>query len=140
MKTDRIWGGWDFEGELLAPGAEIPAEQMPASGLVLECAGQVGLGWGHRRRPMLYILWQHVAGEWRELARTSAVNRDWTVDLGPIAKRALDPPQPVLVDPAGAAARVMTSVDHEIEKLDREAQRLVLLAIYDRVAARAVAG
>lgn len=139
VRRDPAWGGWEIRGDLLQPGGRIPLEEIPEPGLLLECAGAEGAGWGHRRRPYVYLLWRldRQAGQWRELARTATVNRDWTLDLGPIAKRELEPPGPVLIDPEGAASRVMIALDRELEKLDLQAQRLVLLALYDRVAARA---
>jgi hypothetical protein len=134
--SDHVWGGYSFEGQLLRPGSSHPIEEIPEPGVLLECAGPVGSGWGHRRRDVLYILWRFDRRrcEWREIARALAVTRDWTLDLGPIAQRELSSPRPVLIDPALAAGRVMAALAGEIELVDRQAQRLILLAVYDRVA------
>jgi len=147
-RPNRTSGGWDLDGELLRPGATLkecelwPAADYPEVPLLLECAGSDGSGWGHPRAPCVYILWrwEQAAGAWRELARAASVNRDWTEDLGPIAKRQLEPPRPVLVDPRAAVGRMMATLEHELEPLDRQAQRVVLLAAYDQVAARVVEG
>jgi hypothetical protein len=146
VTVDRVWGGYSFDGELLRPGALVdedalrPPDDTAAPILVLECAGAGGEGWGHRRRPTVYILWQYdpAAGEFREIARVASENRDWTLDLGLIARRALHPPQPVLVDPEGCCRRLFELLDHEIEGLDRPSRRSVLLALYDRAASRLV--
>jgi hypothetical protein len=147
VKPDRVWGGYRFDGDLLSPGAMIdqaalwPAPTYPRVPLLLECAGPEGGGRGHRRVPYLYILWRwdQSRGEWGELARVADAGRDWTADLGPIARRELRP-RPVLVDPRATAARVMAVLEQELEPLDRQAQRVVLLAAYDQVAARVVEG
>lgn len=142
VKPDRIWGGWAFEGELLSPGGTVPEAEIGEAGLLLECAGAQPGGRGHIRAPTLYILWRYdrAGGRWRELARTAAANRDWTVDLGPIARRELEPPRPVLVYPEGVADRVLATLDKELGLLRREAQCLVVRAVYDRFAARMAAG
>ena len=146
VEMDTVWGGFCFEGLLLRPGETVPVDDLcpgpgwPEVPLLLECAGPGGTGWGHRRRPTLYILWRYdpAAGEFREVARMASQNRDWTLDLGPIARRLLRPPGPVLIDPEGLSRRLIAALDREMEPLDREAQRIVLLAFYDRVASRVV--
>ena len=134
---DRTWGGWCFEGLVERPGSVIPAGRIPAGGLLLECAGSQPGGRGHNRAPTLYILWryEHASGEWRELARSTAMERDWTLDLGPIAHRELHPPKPVLVDLAGIAGRVLDSFERETEPLEFKARVLVIREIQDRLAA-----
>jgi hypothetical protein len=76
---------------------------------------------------------------WHEVARVEGRGRDWTEDLGAIARRVLKP-APVLVDPDAAADRVMATLDAEMKPLDRRARKLVVMAVYDRVASRAAAG
>lgn len=133
---DSVWGGWWFEGPLWRPGGVI-AESELGSGLLLECAGPQPGGWGHHRAEFLYILWRWDpgAGAWGELARVSAVNHDWTLDLGPIAQRALRPPQPIPVDPRATARRVMDVLKREIAPLEFKAQVLIIRAVQDELAA-----
>jgi len=137
VTRDTTWGGWRFEGELMRPGDCIgfPSHRL----LAIECVGSDRRGYGHRRSETLYILWRFEDGAWCELGRSSSANRDWTLDLGPIARRALHPPRPILIDPDGLAERLLRAVDEEIEPLDAPAKKAVLNAVYDRVAARVVA-
>lgn len=87
--------GFDFDGRLLRPGQQIdeaelwPSEDWPGVPVLLECAGITEPGWGHRRSSYCYIVWQYdrEAGEWREVARTTAVDSEWCYVLGPIARR-----------------------------------------------------
>ena len=139
VKHDRS-GVWIFDGELVRPGTVVGPGLLRSETVVLECAGTNGAGWGHRGREVVYILWRldGVAGEFRELARAVCENRDWTVDLGPIARRALAPPKPVLVDPERVCERICGVLDEELDPLHRDAQRILLLALYDRLAARVV--
>jgi len=87
--------GYDFEGMLLRPGQALeesalwPGEDWPRMPVLLECAGNEMPGWGHRRTPVTYILWRYEGGEWRELARTSAIGIEWCLILGPVARRAV---------------------------------------------------
>jgi hypothetical protein len=142
VTKDPTWGGFAFEGELLPPGGVILETEIKGPGLLLECAGAEPGGRGHVRAPTLYLLWRYdrVAGQWREVARAASVGRDWTLDLGPIARRELEPPRPVLVDPEVAADHVLAALDKELAPLRREAQCLVVRAVYDRFAARVAAG
>lgn len=138
-----MWGGYSFDGDLLRPGSLVDESELCLEGttapvLVLECAGPCGEGRGHRRRPTLYLLWRYdpAAGEFRELARVASENRDWTLDLGPIARRALRPPGPVLVNPERACLVTFRALDGELEPLERSARKVILLAVYDRLASR----
>jgi hypothetical protein len=140
VTPDTVWGGWRFEGRLLRHGATVPADTLPKKALLLECVGNQPGGSGHRRAPTVYILWRLQGDAWREVARAASVGRDWTLDLGPIARRELEPARPVLVDPEGAAGRVMIALDRELEPLNAEARCLVARAVYDRFASRVVAG
>jgi hypothetical protein len=141
VEPDAVWGGWRFDGMLLRPGSLIPeADLWPAAGypqipLLLECAGPE-----RHRREYLYILWRYDpgSGEFREVARTASENRDWTLDLGPITKRVIDPPRPVAVDPEAVCRRLCTLLDDELGPLNRDARRVVLLAVYDQLAGRVV--
>ena len=145
VNPDRSFGGYAFEGDLLQPGQAIdeqdlqPSPDYPETPLLLECAGGDGSGSGHRRSQQIYILWRYEggAGNWEEVARTASANRDWTYDLGPIARREIYA-KPVLVDSEAAAERVIEALQAELDPLERKAQRLVILALYDRVAARVV--
>jgi hypothetical protein len=136
VRPDPVWGGYSFEGRILRPGCTLPRDELPDGSLLLECAGAEKGGRGHNRSPDLYILWRLDRDTWREVARAASVGRDWTLDLGPIARRELQPPKPFLVDPEASAARVIAALDHELEPLRREAQVLVVRAVYDRFAAR----
>ena len=134
---DRIWGGWSFEGATHRPASILPEENLADPGLALECCGPLPGGRGHNRAPTLYILWKYdrATGEWREIARAASVERDWTLDLGPIASRELKPPRPVLVDTEASARRIMEAVERELEPLEFRAQGLVIRALQDRLAA-----
>jgi hypothetical protein len=140
VRQDHTWGGWAFEGDLVRPGSVVELDGLPEPAVVLECAGTDGAGQGHRRSGVVYVLWRldRQAGEFRELARVVCENRDWTVDLGPIARRELAPSQPVLVDPKRVCERICGVLDEEMDRLHRDAQRILLLALYDRLAARVV--
>lgn len=142
VTKDSVWGGYAFEGDLLPAGAYMPLAQIAEPALLLECAGSEPGGRGHVRAPTLYLLWRwnKLACQWREVARAASVKRDWTLDLGPIALRELEPPRPVLVDPEAVADRVLGALDRELAPLRREAQCLVVRAMYDRFAARVAAG
>jgi hypothetical protein len=135
---DRTWGGWSFQGRALRPGAVIEENEIPQHGLALECAGTLTGGRGHNRAPMLYILWRYSfpEGEWREVARSASVERDWTQGLGPIARRELAPLRPVLVDLDGAASRVSDAITRELEPLSVQAQVLVVRRVQDLLMAR----
>jgi hypothetical protein len=143
VKIDHTFGGYRFDGPLFRPHATIeeaelrPSPDYPKIPLLLECAGPAAPGLGHKRAKQLYILWKYdpARRDWDEVARTAAVDRDWTVDLGPIARRELQT-KPILVDPPGIADRVLLKLEDELEPLERRAQRLVLLAVYDRFASR----
>jgi len=138
VRPDPVWGGWQLDGAVLRSGACVEADSIPAGALLLECAGDQLGGSGHKRAPCVYILWRLEGEAWREVARAASVGRDWTVDLGPIARRELEA-RPVLVDPEAAADHVMLALDREMESLNAEARCLVARAVYDRFAAR-VAG
>lgn len=136
VTPDPVWGGWRFEGRLLRPGSLVEEASLPPRALLIECAGTGSGGRGHNRPPTLYILWRYQSppGEWRELARASSCEHDWTIVLGPIARAELDPPRPVLVDPRAAAARVVQALDRELELLEFKARVLVVRAVEDRLA------
>jgi len=133
---DRVWGGWRFEGRVLGPGALVPLIEIPEPGLLLECAGVEPGGRGHVRAPTLYILWRYDTrpGYWSELARAATVNRDWTLDLGPIAQRELEPARPILIDLAAVTRRVVELLDRELEPLEFKLRVLVVRAVEDRLA------
>lgn len=143
VKTDHAFGGYRFEGPLFRPNQTIeeaelrPSPDYPETPLLLECAGPAAPAWGHKRAKQLYILWKYnpSRNDWDEVARTAAADRDWTVDLGPIAKRLVHP-KPILIDAPRIADRVLVKLEDELEPLERCAQRLVLLAVYDRFASR----
>jgi hypothetical protein len=135
VESDAVWGGWKFHGRILRPGALVEETDIPRAGLVLECAGSEG-GSGHTRGPTRYILWRwdRLKGDWRHVAESAAVGRDWTIDLGPIVQRELDPPRPFLVDPQAAAGRLIAAISREIAPLEFSCQVLVIRAVQDRLA------
>lgn len=137
VMPDRTWGGWKFEGRVLRPGALVPLIEIEERGLLLECAGAGLGGRGHVRAPVLYVLWRYdtATGNWREVARAASVNHDWTIDLGPIARRELAPDRPILMDPMASAARVVEVLERELEPLEFKARVLVVRAVEDRLAA-----
>jgi len=139
VEPDRVWGGWSFVGRVERPGALIPEAELPPAGLLLECADTEPGGRGHHRAAVRYILWRYdrEAGEFRELARTSSVGRDWTQDLGPIALAELTPARPFVVDPEAAAGRVVEALERELAPLEFRARVLVIRAVEDCLAAGA---
>lgn len=138
--------GFEFEGTFLRPGARIdhaalwPTPQHPRVPVLLECAGSDGTGWGHRRSPLIYILWRYDQdqGEWIELARAVGQAWDWCEVLGPVAARALAEQLPVRPPPdVGALAQRMARLlDDELGAVAPEERWKLLAIIHDQLAWR----
>jgi hypothetical protein len=130
-----------FEGEILAPGALIDVNRLPVPAVVLECAGPMGEGHGHRRREVLWILWLYdwPEGEWVELARAAAVNWEWTLTLREPAIRALHP-RPDLIDVLdrgrAVAGAIMDAINRRVEDEIEPVRANALNAVYDQIASR----
>lgn len=130
--------GLGWEGKLYSPGSVIDRVEPL---IVLECAGPVGPARGHKRAEILWLLWQYRQESWHELARSLAINYEWTEDLRGPAIRALYP-VPALVDIIRAgreiAEEIISVIDERLERKDADLRRSTLSAVYDRVAARIV--
>jgi hypothetical protein len=133
-------GGFGFEGKILRPAASVTLFDLPDPALLLECAGTMGKGWGHRRMEHLYVLWRYDRDRqtWRALAQTYAVNGDWALELRPRALRELAPAIPAALDPGAVAQRVLAVLDVEIDRADERATEAVYAVLHDRLAARVV--
>ncbi len=144
-------GGMRFAGALVRPGASIeeaalwPGPEYPAVPVLLECAGALESGWGHRRMPLTYILWRYEPrgeGElaWRELARAASVGPEWADDLARAARRALAPlgPGQAAPDAWAISARVLAAIELAMADLDPGVEAEVMSLVYDQVAARVV--
>ena len=130
--------GFQFEGRILRPGSWVEESELPTPALVLECAGAARMGWGHRREPSRYLLWQYEKGAWRELARVEGESWEWTLELGPIAARALAAGRQVPTARA-LAQRLSGLLDTELARLDAPAAAQACALLHDQFAARMVA-
>ena len=131
--------GW--EGRIYPPGELIAAEELPDPAVVLECAGPQG-GFKHgKRRETLWILWKldREAGAWRELARATSLNWEWSLALRAPAMAALYP-QPGLYDVLGrgvdVAERVAAAIDRELAGEPLPVRRNVWARLHDQSACR----
>lgn len=148
-RNRRVGGFSAFIGSLIRPGKLIeedalwPSTEYPANPILLECAGPVsGSGRGHNRAPFLWLLWRYdrQSGEWQELCRATAHDWTWSVDLFPIAERALTQGQaePAAPDLCAIAERIAATMDSELKPLDLGDKARVLSAVEHSVAARIV--
>jgi hypothetical protein len=137
--------GFDFEGELLRPGEMLdeaalwPSEDWPRTPVLLECAGSDAPGWGHRRTPLTYILWRFEAGQWRELARTSATSSEWCLILGPVARQAVvgEIPSRPARECAEIADELYRAIEEVVLRQLTNADRAAVLArLHDTLAAQ----
>jgi hypothetical protein len=136
--------GFGWEGSILKPGASAsesalrPDKRYPESPLVLECAGPHG-----KRGDYLYILWQLREGQFEELGRSRSRAWEWSLDLRPLAVRALASPQ----SDAGLveiAAQLEMALTNEVSRLgvatmDRSSREAVFSILHDRIAERLAA-
>jgi len=137
--------GFDFTGTFFAPGRAVDASALRPPGypdvpLLLEAAGVFG-GKGHVRGEALYILWRLDGANWVELARAKSQAWEWSLDLGPIAKRALEESTrtlcvEVLPSLAHIEKRLQAALDRVLTPLARRDQRRVLAVIHDTLATR----
>jgi len=138
--------GFDFAGTFLKPGGAVEASALrppgfPTVPLLLECAGVYG-GKGHVRGEALYILWRLDGANWVELARAKSQAWEWSLDLGPIAKRALEESSTrtlcveVLPSLAHIEKRLQAALDRVLTPLAHRDQRRVLAVIHDTLATR----
>jgi len=132
-----------FEGCLLRPASLVREAALPDPAVLLECAGPVRRGSGHRRAPSLYVLWRfdRRRGEWCELARTQAEAWEWAVDLRGPAMRALGQVQARAAavqvrDLEARLERFGCVLDEELAGLPHRQQPLFLAGLADWVAAR----
>lgn len=139
---DEAW-----QGALLTPGVSVaesalrPGPDWPSVPVLLECAGVVKSGWGHRRSESLYILWRYVDGQFRELARAVSSDLSWARDLQPLAQRAIDEgmPAPSPQDAALGAERILEQIDVLLASSEGSCRALILARIYNGLAGRVAA-
>jgi len=137
--------GFGFSGAFFQPGKSVPAGVLrppgfPATPVVLECVGVFG-GRGHVRGECLYILWQLDGNRWRELGRASSHAWEWSVDLGPLAARAIEAGRSaacveVLPSLASVEQRIRRALDRELERLEPRDRRRVVAILHDELASR----
>jgi hypothetical protein len=136
-QNDHVW----IDGPVFAPGSEVSFDQL-GCGLLLECAGPIGAGRGHRRPEVLWILWRW-NGDWRELGRVEAIGSEWIHVLGPIVERELAPNRGQLFEISRRGADLADQSLAEIEqKLVGEPEPLrkeVWRNLYDQLPGRIVA-
>lgn len=130
-----------FEGRILAPGALMDAASLPLPTVVLECAGAIGDGRGHRRRELLWILWDYdwTRGAWVELGRAAAFDWSWKLSLREAVLAALYRPSSlvdVIERGATLAGEVIETLDRKIARELAAVQANALHSVYDQVAGR----
>jgi hypothetical protein len=131
--------GASFEGKIYSPGRVLERSELPAPLVVLECAGPTGPARGHRRAAVVWILWEWRDEQWIELARSAAVNWEWTLDLRGPALRALHPDRElfdVLREGRELAEGILDLIDKRLETEREDLRQSTLGALYDRVSAR----
>jgi hypothetical protein len=137
-----------YEGEFLRPGATIDEDKLFLPGtdlrtaIVLESAGSDGKGRGNNRSPCVFILWRYsrATALWTELARASSVDWTWSLDLRPIAIRALAGGiPPVTLDVPAVASRIAWLLDGELAPLKGVDLAVALDLVHGELAARIVA-
>lgn len=147
-KVNRNTGnGFGFEGAFVRPGSLIAeSELFPAqqsSAVLLEHAGldrnaQLDTpGYGRPRLPHLYILWRHNRIGWRELARASSYDATWSLDLGPIARRALEEEKPSVI-PEAESERIWKLLEGELRALEAETLAFVVNTVHNQLASQLV--
>jgi hypothetical protein len=137
--------GFDFIGTFVAPGRAVAASALtppgyPEKPVLLEAAGVFG-GKGHNRGEALYILWRLEGNNWAEIGRAKSQAWEWSLDLGPIAKRAIDESTrtlcvEVLPSLAHIEKRIQASLDRVLGPLGPRDRRRVLSVIHDTLATR----
>ncbi len=141
--------GFDFDGTFLKPGAAVDALALrppgyPEEPLLLECSGIYGGSSGRGPRVLgqaHYILWRLDGSAWVEIARAKSQAWEWSLDLGPVAQRALAESTrslcvEVLPSLAHIEKRIQASLDRVLAPLARRDQRRVLAVIHDALATR----
>ena len=130
-----------FEGPIKKPGSVVGIEEFGPRPVVIECAGPAGDYRRGTRREVAWILWawDWEFLKWKEVARTQAVNWEWTVDLREPAMRCLYP-KPQLMDVMKRGREVATEIVESIEKrLAKETEdvrRSALCSLHDQVSGR----
>lgn len=138
--------GFDFSGTFFAPGRAVFASLLTPPGypelpVLLECSGVYG-GKGHERGEAHYILWRlDPPAKWSELARAKSRAWEWSLELGPIAKRALEESRrtlcvEVLPSLVHIEKRIEAALTRALAPLTNRDQRRVLAVIHDAIATR----
>ena len=138
-ENHHLW----IDGPIYAPGTDVSFDQLPDSGLVLECAGPLSRIRGHNRAEHLWILWKLQRDQWRELARAETIGSEWIHVLGPVVERELAPNRGMLFEISQRGADLADQSLIEIErKLSGEPEPLrkeVWRNLYDQLPGRIVA-
>lgn len=84
---------------------------------MLEGAGTDGSG--KRNSPYLYLLWRYDRRrqEWKEMARVWAQSWEWAIELGPLARRALQPVRAV-VEVESVAQGLLAMIDAQLDGME----------------------
>jgi hypothetical protein len=112
----------------------------PETPVLLEASGVFG-GKGHQRGEALYVLWRLEGSNWAEIGRAKSQAWEWSLDLGPVAQRALAESRQalcveVLPSLVHIEKRIQAALDRVLTPLDRRDQRRVLSVIHDSLATR----
>lgn len=142
--------GFGFEGTIIRPGKDIPWSGLwptpahPRIPILLECAGSMKAGYGHRREPDVYVLWRFDPSlkRWGEIARSSSGTGAWAWDLRAPAIRALEESSGSAIAVFGDFDTVVARLDHllthELGKLPSSERGRAVGFLHDQFCARLV--
>jgi hypothetical protein len=148
-----------FRGTRIKPGTTIneaelwPEPDYPSTPLLLEYAGPdrvAGLQpvlTGHRRFNEIYILWRYHRAHhaWVEVVRCKSLGSEWIDYLKPVALAELARTEPAIAavqiidQAAGITARVLETLDRELDTLGDTARELTLNFVYREFTCRVAA-
>lgn len=137
--------GFDFSGLILRPGKRIAESVLRPPGfpdlpVLLECAG-TAQGRGYARGECLYILWQYADCGWIEIGRARSCAWEWSVDLGPMARRAIEQSTrslaliEILPNLIQVESRIRKAIAREMLQLDAGDRVRLAAALHDHLAA-----
>lgn len=130
-----------FVGPVKPPGAVLDISEFGQHPVVIECVGPVGDYKRGTKREVLWILWSWdwEFQKWKEIARSLAMNWEWSCDLRGPAMRCLYP-KPGLIDVIKRGREVAVEIADIIsQRLDREPADVkwnVLCSLHDQMAGK----
>jgi hypothetical protein len=144
-----------FEGCHFATGALIderelhPTPDYPTTPLLVEYAGTDGTkacdgsGWGHKRLSSIHVVWQFdaVRKEWNELARTRSYGSEMFQNLAPLIRQLIAAeatPESERTSAAKASARILETLDSELDRLEHDGRSHLMSFLYDQFTARMI--